>query len=255
MSELPPIMPGSVPPRAPVSGPLKFRGRGRDLLSRDGLIALLCAVTVVGLPYSLVLYYRWIARKTETANGNTFTFKGGVGLLYALIGSVVLLSVMEQVVLFLVIMYRSGSPIGILPLLAVKLPVQFAVGSAFYFLLARYFLANLRDAQQRKADFRAPFWGFVGRNILFNLSVFTIIGWAWVMCWYIRWVLRHTLIEGARIRFTATGLGVLWRAIAFTICCVPIVTAPWATARYYRWFFSMIEIYHESGPEAARLAA
>ena len=79
---------------------------------------------------------------------------------------------------------------------------------------------------------KVAIWAFIGWNILFALSILTIIGWAWVYVAQMRWFCRN--VQGTRreVTFTGTGLEFLWRAIVAAIACLFIIPIPWM----YRWF-------------------
>jgi hypothetical protein len=248
MNDLPPILPGTPPANAARSGQLRFHGRAGDLFHQGGLKALLCGITVVGLPYASVLFYRWIARKTETINGNRFTFKGGAGTLYALFGcqiaTVVLFHGHWLADFFSPVDFPSDFSVA---RVLVTL-VQFFVNGLIGYWYLRYFIANLEDSQGRKLDFRVPMLGYAGLAMVLPLTLLTIIGWAWFFCWLYRWIFRHVHLEGATIHFRGTGFSLLWRTVVSALCFLPIVTIPWSIAWLYGWLISQVEIRHESLP-------
>jgi hypothetical protein len=255
MSELPPIIPGTESRSPNLSGPLVFHGRARDVLSKKGLLAVLCGISLVGIPYALVLYYRWFARKTSTVNGNKFVFLGGIGTLYGLFLCTVLIAVCFRMPLLLKWFGPFHSPGAIYAVMLPLLLLQSIANGVVGFFYMRYFFANLEDLQHRRIDFAVPLVRYIAFYLLIALSFFTIIGWAWIMCWLYRWLFRNLRIEGAKINFTGTGFGLLWRSIVFAICFFPIVTIPWATVWFYRWLVSRVEIRHESGAAYAFPAA
>jgi hypothetical protein len=102
-----------------------------------------------------------------------------------------------------------------------------------YWLLIRWFIANLSsNGQPLGLYFSGSFWGFLGWSLLAVVSIFTIIGWAWVYVAQLRWTCRH--IEGTRraVDFDGTGLEFLWRAVVTAFGCLFIIPIPWM----YRWF-------------------
>ena len=84
--------------------------------------------------------------------------------------------------------------------------------------------------------------GYVGWQVLLYVSFITIIGWAWVVTAWMRWICRN--IEGTQreVIFTGTGLEVLWRTIVFVIACIFIIPIPWVLAWYGRWYASQFAL-------------
>jgi hypothetical protein len=114
---------------------------------------------------------------------------------------------------------------------------------ALYWLLLRWFVANLAsNGHPLGLSFSGSFLAFLGWNILFALSVLTIIGWAWVYTAQIRWICRN--IEGTRreIAFKATGLDYLWRAIVFVVASAFVIPIPWAARWLMQWLASQTEL-------------
>jgi hypothetical protein len=70
------------------------------------------------------------------------------------------------------------------------------------------------------------------------LSIFTIIGWAWVYAAQTRWYCRN--IQGTRreVTFNGTGLEFLWRFIVAGLASMLIIPAPWMYRWIARWLAS-----------------
>jgi hypothetical protein len=71
--DLPPVLAASAAPDRPRSGNLRFHGRARDCLSKGGLVGFLCILTVVGIPYAGLLFYRWLVTSTAIEHAPTAT--------------------------------------------------------------------------------------------------------------------------------------------------------------------------------------
>ena len=82
------------------------------------------------------------------------------------------------------------------------------------------------------------------------LSVITIIGWAWVITAWMRWICRN--IEGTRreMVFNASGLEVLWRTIVFAIGCVFMIPIPWVMRWYASWYVSQFALVERDAADA-----
>ena len=74
------------------------------------------------------------------------------------------------------------------------------------------------------------------------LAVFTIIGWAWVITAWVRWICRN--ISGTRreIIFNASGLEMLWRTIVFAIGCVLPHSDSVGAALVHAWYASQFAL-------------
>ena len=78
--------------------------------------------------------------------------------------------------------------------------------------------------------------------MLLYVSFITIVGWAWVVTAWMRWVCRN--IDGTQreVIFTASGLEVLWRTIVFVIACIFIIPIPWVLRWYAQWYASQFAL-------------
>jgi hypothetical protein len=74
------------------------------------------------------------------------------------------------------------------------------------------------------------------------ISFITIIGWAWVIAFWMRWICSN--IEGTRreVVFNGTGLQILWRTLVFVIGCIVIIPIPWVLRWYARWYVSQFAL-------------
>ena len=90
-------------------------------------------------------------------------------------------------------------------------------------MMVRWFVANISSRRTTRCPltFTGSPWVYVGWYLLAFVSIITIIGWAWVMTAWMRWMCRN--IDGTRreITFNASGWEVLWRTLLFGLGCVP----------------------------------
>ena len=71
------------------------------------------------------------------------------------------------------------------------------------------------------------------------VSVLTIVGWAWVLKYMIRWMCRN--VRGtAAFDFTAPALAILWRTVAAGLLSCLIIPIPWVHRWLANWFISQI---------------
>ena len=87
--------------------------------------------------------------------------------------------------------------------------------------------------------FDSSILGFLG--IRLGTALFTLVtlslGLPWSLVWWERWVTKHTVLEGHRLRFVGTGGGLFWRWVKmlfFTIITIGIYGL-WAWRYIQRW--------------------
>jgi hypothetical protein len=110
-------------------------------------------------------------------------------------------------------------------------------------MILRWFVGNIgSNGRPIPMAFNGSVWAFIGWQVLGFVSVFTIIGWAWVVTAWLRWICRN--ISGTRreIIFKGTGLEVLWRTIVFGLGSILIVPIPWLLRWYANWYVSQLAL-------------
>jgi hypothetical protein len=142
------------------------------------------------------------------------------------------------------------------------------VSSILGVLLLKWFCAHASTADGRlNLSFEGGYLPYIGWNILLVLSAFTIIGWAWVMKYMLRWICQN--VRGtAEFAFTGIGLAILWRTLVFVLLfvaivatsvsfavlgrtlvagllCLLIILIPWLMRWYTCWMISQIAVRAE----------
>ena len=110
-------------------------------------------------------------------------------------------------------------------------------------MTVKWIFANISsEGRQLPLNFAGSPWSYVGWYLLLYVSVITIIGWAWVMTAWMRWICRN--VDGTRrdIVFKADGWEILWRTVITVLLAVLIIPIPWVTAWYYRWYVSQFAL-------------
>ncbi len=91
------------------------------------------------------------------------------------------------------------------------------------YMIVRWFARSLRSADNSlDIEFTGGFWAYFGWDILMVLSIFTVIGWAWVIKGKMRWMCQRT-VGSHSFEFIASGWQILWRFCA-TILAVLLPT-------------------------------
>ena len=180
------------------------------------LVAVIGMAVVIPAPWVLVWYMKWLVPCVSVPGRPNLSFEGRAMTIVPWFFGAVLVAI--------VISFLDVKALNL-----VESIIQFALS----WLFVRWFVANLAsNGQPLGLSFSGTVWAFVGWNILLVLSIFTIIGWAWVYVAQMRWYCRN--IQGTRraVTFTGTGLEFLWRAIVAAIASAFIIPIPWV----YRWF-------------------
>jgi hypothetical protein len=186
------------------------------------IVLLIGLVLIIPAPWAMVWYLRWIIPCLRVPGRPNLGFTGQAMTL---------------------VPWYFGA---LLLLIAVALSdiqwlndLMFLVEIALYWLFLKWIVANLAsNGQPLGFSFSGSFWAYLGWNVLFGISLITIIGWAWVYTAWARWFCRN--IEGTRreVIFNGTGLEVLWRFIVALIACSFIIPIPWIYRWMTRWLAS-----------------
>jgi hypothetical protein len=228
---IPGLFSGSgAPPAIPQSGaPLTTAGlRGGPLsieLPLWGFLGRMLLLTigylfVIPAPWTGTGFYRWMASRTEVPGRPNFAFTGQPGDIWYVF--------VVTGLTFYVEAYDNRLQLVIIP-----------VSAFLSWILLRWLAGNLTSNGQRlPIAFDGSAIGFVGWQLLMYVSLITIIGWAWVITAWMRWICRNIAGTRREVVFNGTGLEVLWRTIVFAICCAFIIPIPWMLRWYNRWYVS-----------------
>jgi hypothetical protein len=109
-------------------------------------------------------------------------------------------------------------------------------------VIFRWFVAHVKTEDGTLSlTFEGSILAFIGWNLLYLLSILTIIGWAWVMKFMLRWVCRNVAGTLA-FDFVGSGVDILWRTFAMALACIPIIPIPWVMRWYMNWFISQVAV-------------
>jgi hypothetical protein len=118
-----------------------------------------------------------------------------------------------------------------------------------YWLFLKWLVANIAaNGQPLGLSFSGSLWAYLGWTILAVVSIFAIVGWAWVYAAQMRWICRN--IQGTRrqVVFKGTGLDYLWRVVVTAIASAFVIPIPWAFRWLMRWQASQTDLV-ERGPQ------
>lgn len=246
-AEIPGLIGGGAPPAVPTGGPPMMGGSGYGgaggyaaaggggSLSVDfgileftwrTLALVIGSCFIIPVPWLFVWYTKWIVSCVKVPGRPNLSFTGSAMTLVPWYFGFIVLAIALGFV---------GSEI--------LSNLLFIVQIVLYWLLIKWMVANLAsNGQPLGLSFTGSVWAYIGWNLLFAISIITIIGWAWVAAAQMRWFCRS--IEGTRreIVFKGSGLDILWRGIVAAILCALIIPIPWVYRWIMNWFASQTEL-------------
>ena len=190
--------------------------------------ALLYAIglaLVIPAPWTATAFYRWFVEHLRVPQRPALGFTGQPGDIWYVFVLTGLLS-------------YAGVGDNSWPVL-----VSFILQPFLSWMALRWVTANISsDGQRLPLNFAGSPWAYLGWNLLLYVSFITIIGWAWVMTAWIRWICLN--LEGTRraVVFNGSGLDVLWRTFVFVLGASFIIPIPWVLGWYVRWFVSQFAL-------------
>lgn len=226
---------GAVPPAIPQTGGAVVSGNtsggplsielalwpflGRTILFVIGMLL------VIPAPWVAVSFYRWVASRVVVPGRPNFAFTGQVG------------DIWYAFVLLALCSYAGATDYVSLRLILI--PVE----AFLSWIIIRWIATNLSsNGQQLPISFEGSALGYIGWYVLMFLSFITVIGWAWVVTAWMRWICRNVAGTHREILFKASGLDVLWRTIVFVVACAFLIPIPWVLRWYAHWYVSQFEL-------------
>jgi len=260
-SEFASLFPPAAPPRPPAALPPQFRqaqaarvpagapdrtaplsadGAPMDCLDSSlpvwgffwrGLVNTLFSFLVIPAPWLNAMVYRFISSHMLLPDGRRLKFFGNGGDIWYVLMALPLLSLIGMV---LTLWLEVPAPL----VTVIRTPLS----CMLLFPIYRWFTANLGSEDGSvKLAFTGGFWGFVGWWLLMFLSAYTIIGWAWVMQYMMRWICRN--VRGTLgFEFIGTGWGILWRTFASVLGSLFVIPAPWLLRWYTVWLVRQMRV-------------
>jgi len=193
------------------------------LLGRS-IVVVLAQLLIVPAPWAITSFYRWFVEHLHVPGHQGVAFAGRpediwyIFMLNALLGYVGLIHHYLQF-------------------------AAFFLGPLFVLIIARWFIRNLIwDGQTAPLRFTAGYWPLLGWNVLLIISIFSIIGWAWVGTAWARWACRRVEGGAQPLVCTMSGWGLLWRSLVFGLSCIFIIPIPWSLHWFTRWMVSQFAL-------------
>lgn len=249
--------PNSIQLPIQAGGHPSFTGRGADIFGLDGLKMFLWYISIVGIPVGWIYTLRWTFKNIQLPGGSRLSFKGKAGDVY---GYFVLMFFVGGLNRALNRFDQTDSEVfGSMD------PVLLGFGFllfGFCLLVAQALLvrelykwvcANVIASTGSHLRFIGGVGPYLGWFVLQVLSMFTIIGWAWVQTAFLRWQLKRTRTARTYLGFRGSGFNVLWRTVVAMVASLLILPIPWMVTWMYGWFVENVELH--SVDAAAGVAA
>lgn len=202
------------------------------LLGRT-IVVVLAQLLVLPAPWAIMSFYRWFVEHLYVPGHQRVAFAGKAEDIW-------------YIFMLNALLAYAGLIQHYLPLVA------FFLGPLFLLIIARWVVRNLTwEGQTAPLRFTATYWPLLGWNVLLFISIFSIIGWAWVCTAWARWACRRVEGGARSLHFTASGWGLLWRSVVFSLSCIFIVPIPWSLHWFTHWLISQFALGGASQQSAA----
>lgn len=191
------------------------------------LVLALGSLVVFWAPWAFISCYRWLISHIKIPEWPNLTLEGKLADIWYVFVLIVLCSYVNA---------ASGRYrfIALLVILA---------QAALSWMALRWVVGNLSsEGRPLGLTFNGNILTYIGWNLLLILSILTIVGWAWVITAWTRWVCAHIAGTPRAIAFNASGLEVLWRVVVTVLASIFIIPAPWMLYWYVRWMISQFSI-------------
>lgn len=206
------------------SQPMEFVAGVGALFGRT-LLLIFGILLVIPAPWAITYFYQWFIAHLRLPRVSRLEFTGTPGDKW-----------------IICIILALGGYIGAFKNPAFQL-VPLFLQPYLSLLLIRWVVGKLTaDGRPLPLRFTGGYWRFFGWYLLIVLSMFTIIGWAWVIAANMRWVCRQVEGTNTQVTFTGTGLEILWRTFVFVFSAIVIIPIPWTLHWYTRWFMRQFSL-------------
>lgn len=215
---------GAAATRAPAGGAVVPEYSTFGLFGR-AVLFLVGTLLIIPAPWVATILYRYLVENARAPQRPNLSFTGqpfDIWYVFVLTG---------------VIAYSGLADIWWLPIVLIP------VNAILQWMVVRWVVANIAsDGQKLPMQFEGSLWTYLGWFLLLYVSMLTIIGWAWVVTAWVRWICRN--ISGTRreVVFNGSGLDVLWRTFVTVLASILIIPIPWMISWLARWYISQFAL-------------
>jgi hypothetical protein len=193
-------------------------------------IVLMFAIAfIIPAPWAGLWFYRWLAEQVALPGGRRLWLESTLGECWYIFAGLGLVELIGPGL--------SGSQAqGSASLIALALSVFLNV------LLIGWFCRSLREEQGGLSlAFEGGFLAYFGWVLLLAFSMLTIIGWAWVLKYMMRWICANVVGTHA-FEFVGSGLDLLWRSLVLALALGFLLPFPWALRWFVDWYVAQIVV-------------
>ena len=193
------------------------------------IVLLFAFAFILPAPWAGLWYYRWLAEHVALPGGRRLSLQSSLGECWYLFVGLILVEFINPA-------FAGSRAQEIAAIVALALSVYLTV------LLIGWFCRSLRaEPNGLSLDFAGGFWGYLGWVLLLAISMLTIIGWAWVLKYMVRWLCANVTGTHA-FEFVGTGWDFLWRTLVLALAIGFILPIPWALRWFVEWYVSQIVV-------------
>jgi hypothetical protein len=193
------------------------------------IVLAVAFVLIIPAPWVGFWFYRWLAEHVALPGGRRLSLESSLGECWWIFAGMGLTELIGPA-------FVDTRLQGLASLFALALSVWLTVR------LIEWFCRGLRAAQGGLSlAFEGGFWPYFGWVLLLAFSTFTIIGWAWVLKYMIRWICAN-VVGTHGFEFFGSGLDLLWRSLVLALSFALLLPIPWAVRWFVEWYVSQIVV-------------
>jgi hypothetical protein len=201
------------------------------------VVYMFASVLIIPAPWAGLWFYRFLAENVALPGGRRLRLESGLGECWWIFAGIGLAEVLGQA-------FSDSDAKLAGSLAALFLSVWLTVR------LVDWFCRSLRaEGGGLALQFEGGTLAYLGWALLTSLAMVTVIGWAWVLKYMLRWLCEKVVGTHA-FEFVGSGLELLWRTLLLALALGFILPFPWALRWYADWFVSQIVV----SPRAASAA-
>ena len=221
---------------------LDFKGTGLQLLGWI-LLAAVSILVVIPAAWVSAATGRWICRNLKFSDSTTAAFRGTGGQVVGWFILYIAVVIGYQVASFATA--REGVGVTLFLLL-----IYFVLLAGIALKLMGWFVSNVELSSGPPLSFTGTYGGLLGWYLLTSVSMFTIVGWAWVTAAMYRWFARNARGAGIEFQFHGKGHQILWRTVVVILASLLIVPIPWIAVWLMRWMVQNVSLTRSAGASA-----
>jgi len=208
---------------------MAFTGGALASLGYTALYILLF-ILMVPAAWGMAAFLGWWAAHLRFSDGAEAAFEGRPGRIWVIFAALVFVSYLPSLA---TIGVADKDKAGLVQLLLSALVIPF--DAALKLPIYRWAIGGIRLTPGGNPRFVAAYPAYLGWVVFSTLSIFTVIGWAWVFVAMARWFCRNTEADGYSFEFVGTGWGLLWRSVIWLAGTMLVIPLPWVLRSIYAW--------------------